>query len=456
MNNVFDNIKHIDEAGQVYWSARELSVAIGYKKYENFKPVINKAIRLCQQNGQSVEYHFPQVQEMITIGKGGNRKVESYHLSRYACLLVSMSLSSKKEMALPALEYFSGKQNIMLDSSQSVDAYTNTDVVFFSDPEGKLRVELVFDGDTVWTTQKRIAEIFQVDVRTVSYHINEILESGELNKYSVIQKSWITAADGKKYEMNVYNLDMIIAVGYRVNSYKATRFRQWATNTLSEFIRNGYVLDDERFKQGGKQVQVKFDQLLERIQEIRASERMAYQKITDIYATACDYQKNATTTQEFYAKVQNKLHWAITGKTAAEIVYSSADATKAHMGLTSWAQAPDGKVLKSDVTIAKNYLLQDQMKELNEIVSAYIDLAANRARRHIPTTMEQWAEFLDSFLTLSSYPILMDKGKVSALEARIKAYEEYDKFRVIQDREFLSDFDKEVLRLKDELGLFDE
>ncbi len=295
-----------------------------------------------------------------------------------------------------------------------------------------------------------------MDVRTVSYHINEILESGELNKYSVVQKSWITAADGKKYETNVYNLDMIIAVGYRVNSYKATRFRQWATNTLSEFIRNGYVLDDERFKQGGKQVQVKFDQLLERIQEIRASERVAYQKITDIYATACDYQKNATTTQEFYAKVQNKLHWAITGKTAAEIVYTSADATKAHMGLTSWAQAPDGKVLKSDVTIAKNYLHQEQMKELNEIVSAYIDLAANRARRHIPTTMEQWAEFLDSFLTLSSYPILMDKGKVSALEARIKAYEEYDKFRVIQDREFLSDFDKEVLRLKNEMGLFGE
>lgn len=247
-------------------------------------------------------------------------------------------------------------------------------------------------------------------MRTVSYHINEILESGELNKYSVIQKNWITADDGKRYETNVYNLDMIIAVGYRVNSYKATRFRQWATNTLSEYIRNGAVVDEERFKQGGKQIQVKFDQLLERIQEIRASERMAYQKITDIYATACDYQKDAAVTHDFYAKVQNKLHWAITGKTAAEIVYSSA---------------------------------------------AYLDLAANRARRHIPTTMEQWAEFLDSFLTLSSYPILLDKGKVSALEARLKAYEEYDKFRVIQDREFLSDFDKEVLRLKREMDLFD-
>ena len=452
MIKIFENIKHIDEAGQEYWLARELAIATGYTDYRNFSKVIDKAKSLCIQNKYEIADHFVEVNEMVAIGSGAMRKQNSYRLTRYACLLISMSLSSKKEMALPALEYFSGKQV----ASQNTDTYTNTDLVFFSDPEGKLRIELVFDGDTVWTTQKRIAEIFQVDVRTVSYHINEILESGELNKYSVVQKTWITATDGKKYETNIYNLDMIIAVGYRVNSYKATRFRQWATNTLSEFIRNGYVLDDERFKQGGKQVQVKFDQLLERIQEIRASERMAYQKITDIYATACDYQKNATTTQDFYAKVQNKLHWAITGKTAAEIVYTSADSTKAHMGLTSWAQAPDGKVLKSDVTIAKNYLHEEQMKELNEIVSAYIDLAANRARRHIPTTMEQWAEFLDSFLSLSSYPILLDKGKISALEARIKAYEEYDKFRVIQDREFLSDFDKEVLRLKDELGLFHE
>ena len=265
--------------------------------------------------------HFVEPIEMVAIGSGALGRQMYYRLSRYACLLISMSLSSKKENALPALEYFFGKQT----KSQLPDTYVDTDMVFFSDPEGKLRIELIFDGDTVWTTQKRMAEIFQVDVRTVSYHINEILESGELNRYSVIQKNWITAEDGKKYETNVYNLDMIIAVGYRVNSYKATRFRQWATNVLSEYIRNGAVLDDERFKQGGKQVQAKFDQLLERIQEIRASERMAYQKITDIYATACDYQKDATVTQDFYAKVQNKLHWAITGKTAAEIVYSSAD-----------------------------------------------------------------------------------------------------------------------------------
>ena len=232
MNKIFDSIRQMDEAGQEYWSARELASVIGYADYRNFSKIIDKAKVLCVQNNKSVEDHFVEVNEMVTIGSEAKRKLKSYHLSRYACLLISMSLSSRKENALPALEYFSGKQNLSSSSLQNADTYTNTDIVFFSDSEGKLRVELVFDGDTVWTTQKRIAEIFQVDVRTVSYHINEILNSGELNKYSVIQKSWITADDGKKYEMNVYNLDMIIAVGYRVNSYKATRFRQWATKYL--------------------------------------------------------------------------------------------------------------------------------------------------------------------------------------------------------------------------------
>ena len=218
MNKRFDSIRQMDEAGQEFWSARELASVIGYADYRNFSKIIDKAKVLCVQNNKSVEDHFVEVNEMVTIGSEAKRKLKSYHLSRYACLLISMSLSSKKENALPALEYFSGKQNLSSSSLQNADTYTNTDIVFFSDSEGKLRVELVFDGDTAWTTQKRIAEIFQVDVRTVSYHINEILNSGELNKYSVIQKSWITAEDGKKYEMNVYNLDMIIAVGYRVNS----------------------------------------------------------------------------------------------------------------------------------------------------------------------------------------------------------------------------------------------
>jgi hypothetical protein len=448
---IFEKICHKEQDGREYWLARELASATGYKDYRNFKSVVVKAISLCRNNNAKETDHFVECTEMVEVGSGAKRELASYRLTRYACLLVAMCMNAKKVQAIEALQYFSGKQKI----TKGVDLYKNTDLVFFSDPEGNLRVQLFFDGDTVWTTQKRIAEIFQVEVNTVSYHIGEIFATGELNKYSVVRKDWITAADGKKYETNLYNLDVIIAVGYRVNSYKATRFRQWATNTLSLYIKNGYVLDDDRFKYGNQLTDVKFEQLLERIREIRASERMAYQKITDIYATACDYQKDANETREFYAKVQNKLHWAIAGQTAAEIIYFNADASKLNMGLSTWAQAPDGKILKSDVAIAKNYLSEEHMRELNRIVEAYINLAETRAKNHRPTTMQQWAEFLDNFLTLASYPILMDKGKISALQAKLKAYEEYDKYRVIQDRLYMSDFDKEVKRLKDEMGLPD-
>ena len=447
--NIFDNIRHTDENSNEYWMARELATAIGYKDFRNFKGLIEKARKLCAQNNAKVEDHFVETTEMVGLGSGANRSVPSYRLTRYACLLISMCANSKKSQALTALQYFSGKQEI----SKGVEIYTDTDIVFFSDPEGNLRVQLFFDGETVWITQKRIAEIFQVEVSTVNYHLKNIFDSGELNRYSVIRKDWITADDGKPYETMLYNLDVIIAVGYRVNSYKATRFRQWATNTLSQYVKNGYVLDSDRFIHGNQLTDIKFEQLLERIREIRASERMAYQKITDIYATACDYQKDAVETREFYAKVQNKLHWAIVGQTAAEIIYNNVDATKLHMGLTTWAQAPDGKIMKSDVAIAKNYLSEEHMRELNRIVEAYINLAETRAKNHRPTTMQQWAEFLDNFLTLASYPILMDKGKVSALQAKLKAYEEYDKYRVVQDRMYLSDFDKEVKRLKGEMGI---
>lgn len=446
--NIFDKIRHTDEDGNEYWMARELATAIGYKDFRNFKGLIEKAQKLCTQNNAKTEDHFVEATEMVELGSGANRSVPSYRLTRYACLLIAMCANAKKSQALTALQYFSGKQEI----SKGVELYTDTDIVFFSDPEGNLRVQLFFDGETVWTTQKRIAEIFQVEVATVNYHLKKIFDSGELNRYSVIRKDWITADDGKPYETMLYNLDVIIAVGYRVNSYKATRFRQWATNTLSQYVKNGYVLDSDRFIHGNQLTDIKFEQLLERIREIRASERMAYQKITDIYATACDYQRDAVETREFYAKVQNKLHWAITGQTAAEIIYYNVDATKLHMGLTTWAQAPDGKIMKSDVSIAKNYLSEEHMRELNRIVEAYINLAETRAKNHRPTTMQQWAEFLDSFLTLASYPILMDKGKVSALQAKLKAYEEYDRYRVIQDRMYMSDFDKEVKRLKDEMG----
>jgi hypothetical protein len=258
-----------------------------------------------------------------------------------------------------------------------------------------------------------------------------------------------TAGDGKTYSAQYYNLDAIIAVGYRVNSYQATQFRIWATKTLREFIIKGFVMDDERLKRG-KRVLGKdyFEELLERIREIRASERRFYQKITDIYALSVDYSADAPLTKEFFATVQNKLHWAITGQTAAELIYASADATKIYMGLTTWKHAPGGKILKSDITVAKNYLNEAHVKELNRIVSAYLDLAENRAERGILMKMADWVKFLHRFLELSNYPILQDKGKVSALEARLKAEGEYEVYRRRQDAEYISDFDREIKRIE--------
>jgi hypothetical protein len=293
-----------------------------------------------------------------------------------------------------------------------------------------------------------LAGLFNVKVPAVSKHLKNIFESGELEEDSVVSILETTAPDGKNYKTKYYNLDAIIAVGYRVNSYQATQFRIWATKTLKEFIIKGFVLDDERLKQGKHFGKDYFDELLERIREIRASERRFYQKIADIYALSADYDKNAPITQEFFATVQNKLHWAITGKTAAEIIYDSADAEKIYMGLTSWKQAPDGKILKSDVSVAKNYLSEAHIRELNRIVTAYLDLAENRAERQIVMKMEDWVQFLHNFLELSNYPILKDKGKVSALEAKLKAEQEFETYRKKQDREYVSDFDREIKRIQ--------
>lgn len=443
--DTFNSIKQTDANGKSFWNSRSLSKAMDYSEYGKFKRVIEKAMSVCQENQQTTTDHFAHASDMVEVGSGAFRQVDCYHLSQYACLLIAMQADGRKEQTLKAIQYFSGK----VENEQALDIREAADLIFYSDSAGNLRVELTFDGDTLWTTQSRMAEIFKVDVRTISYHLQQIFDSGELNRYSVIRKHWITAADGKKYNVQFYNLDAIIAVGYRVtSSTKATQFRIWATQVLSEFIRKGFVMDDERFKKGDQWSEEHFEILLERIREIRASERMLYQKITDIYATANDYHQDAITTKEFYAKVQNKLHWAICGQTAAEIIYSHADATKINMGLTAWKLAPDGKVLKSDVAIAKNYLSEAHMKELNQIVSAYLDLAENRARRRIETTMENWAVFLDSFLELSSYPILLDKGKITAEQAKIKAYAEYDKYRIVQDRVYLSDFDKEMERIR--------
>jgi hypothetical protein len=326
--------------------------------------------------------------------------------------------------------------------------------LFYTGNDGKVNIEVFLKDETVWLTQKAMGLLFGVESHTITYHLKEIFRSGELDERVTTRKIRAVQNEGKRQvtrQLDFYNLDAIISVGYRVNSYQATQFRIWATKTLKEFIIKGFVLDDERLKQG-KQVFGKdyFDELLERIREIRASERRFYQKITDIYALSADYDKNAPITKEFFATVQNKLHWAITGKTAAEIVYDSADATKIHMGLTNWKHAPDGKILKSDVSIAKNYLNKAHIKELNQIISAYLDLAENRAQRQILMKMADWIEFLHSFLELSNYPILQDKGKVGALEAKLKAGQEYEEYRVTQDRDFISDFDKEIQRIKGE------
>ncbi|MGB3198594.1 MAG: virulence RhuM family protein [Saprospiraceae bacterium] len=298
--------------------------------------------------------------------------------------------------------------------------------------------------DSFWLTQKAICVLFNKAKSTISEHLKQIFESKELDENSVVRNFRTTAADGKTYNTTFYNLKAVLAVGYRVNSAEATQFRIWASNTLQEFIIKGFVMDDERLKQGKHFGKDYFDEMLERIREIRSSERRFYQKITDIYALSIDYDKNSITTKEFYATVQNKLHWAITGKTAAEIIYTEADATKIYMGLKTWKAAPDGKILKSDVSIAKNYLNEAHIQELNRIVSAYLDLAENNAQRGIAFTMEHWVRFLDNFLQLSEYPLLTNKGKVSMLEAKLKAEQEYDLFRVTQDNLYESDFDKAI------------
>ena len=317
-------------------------------------------------------------------------------------------------------------------------------ILLFSTTDKKAKVSVFFQDGTFWLTQKAMAELFGVNVPAISKHLKNIFETGELEAISVVSKMETTASDGKNYETTFYRLEAILAVGYRVNSAQATDFRKWATQTLNEFIIKGFVMDDERLKQGKSFGQDYFDELLERIREIRSSERRFYQKITDIYALSTDYDKNSPQTKDFFAAVQNKLHWAITGQTAAEIIYTEADATKLYMGLKIWKAAPDGKILKTDVAVAKNYLSHQHVTELNRIVSAYLDLAENNAQRGIAFNMQQWVKFIDGFLELSNYPILKDKGRVSMLEAKLKAEEEYDKFRVLQDKTYESDFDREI------------
>ena len=326
-----------------------------------------------------------------------------------------------------------------------------TNFLFYSSSDGSIKVQVAVGDETVWASQKGMSELFDVDVRTINEHLQNIFKSSELDEISVIRKFRITASDGKNYDTKFYNLDAIISVGYRVNSYKATQFRKWATTVLREYLIKGYVLNDDRLKQGsqlfGKDY---FDDLLERIREIRASERRFYQKITDIYSQcSIDYDKNSPLTKQFYAHVQDKLHYAIHGHTSAELVELRADASKPNMGLYTYKNmGKQGKVTKLDVTVGKNYLNQEELDNMNRLVSMYLDTAENFARRHKSMTMKDWAERIDGFLEFNAYDVLKNFGVVKRDSAKRHALAEYEKFRVIQDIEFKSDFDNVVDEIK--------
>ena len=313
-------------------------------------------------------------------------------------------------------------------------------------------IEMRYEDEDIWLTQKMMATLYDVDVRTINEHIKKIYSDSELEEDATIRNFRIVQTEGSRQvtrDTKHYNLQMIIAVGFKVNNERAVQFRKWANGIVKDYTIKGWVMDDERLKRGTYLTEKYFDEQLERIREIRASERKFYQKITDLYATAIDYDKNSATTRRFYATVQNKMHYAVHGHTAAELIVERADHEKEHMGLTTWADAPEGKIKKSDVTVAKNYLSQDEMKQLNRMVTAYLDFAESMTLRHIPLTMQDWEKRLNSFIEMFDYGILQDAGKVTAEIAKLHAETEFEKYRVIQDRLFMSDFDRYMLELEE-------
>ena len=455
MQSDFELIKKTDADGKNYWSARELSNVMGYSTWQKFNRVLNKALQVAQSRGMNISEHFNQTVEMVKLGSGTFRKVDNWHLSRLACLIIAENADSKKPQVQTARQYFKEQT----PATVLIESQVSSRILLYKTNQGETRIEVVFNSETFWLSQKRMADLYGVDVRTVSYHLSQIYESGELKEEATIRKIGIVQMEGER-EVNrpqmLYNLDAIIAVGYRVNSYQATQFRIWATAVLKELIIKGFVLDDERLKQGKHFGKDYFDDLLERIREIRTSERRYYQKITDVYAEcSADYDAKAETTKLFFKMVQNMMHWAVTHQTAAEIIYTRADAKMPHMGLTTWKNAPDGRVQKSDTIIAKNYLSDAEVTSLNRLSNAFLDVAEDRADRQLVMTMADWKKELESFLEYYRYDILENTGTISAEEAKEKAYAEYDKFRIVQDREYLSDFDQEIKKWR-ENGLFDD
>ncbi|MBE6201454.1 MAG: cell filamentation protein Fic [Rikenellaceae bacterium] len=442
LQSPFEQLREVDTEGKEWWNSRKLARVMGYGKYWNFERVIAKAQAWVTQKGYHLKEHFVEFIELAELGSGAVREVTSVRLSRTACMAIAMNADQKKDMVKVAQEYFSAT----LTDDVAVRSMEST-ILLYKGAKGKAQVQVIFDTNTFWLSQQRMAELFGVTVPTINYHLDQINQSGEIHLSDAIRK--IRIPSGKwSGEVMMYNLDVVIAVGYRVNSYEATQFRIWSTQILKEFLTKGFVLDDERLK--GKNVfgADYFDDLLDRIREIRLSERRYYQKITDIYSEcSSDYDKNSETTKLFFKTVQNMMHYAATQQTAAEIIYNRADAERPHMGLTTWKNAPDGRVIKSDVMVAKNYLSEQEVDVLNRLSSAFIDLAELRARDHILMTMADWRDVLGRYLELNDRGLLPDAGSVTHEQAEEKALTEYEKFRVIQDREILSDFDHQLKTL---------
>lgn len=442
MRPTFDAIRRTDENNKEYWSSRDLCNAMGYSTNWKFQNVINKAIAVANQKGMKIDDHFNQTVDMVKLGSGAYRKVNIFRLSRMACMIIAENADGKKPLVQQAREFFSQS----VSTTELIQNSLESNILLYKTAQGETRIEVIFNNETFWMSQKRMADLFGVDRATIAYHLSQIYESGELTKEATCRKIQQVQLEGERDVERTplfYNLDTIIAVGYRVNSYQATQFRIWATSVLKEFIIKGYVLDDERLKQGRHFGKDYFDDLLERIREIRTSERRYYQKITDVYAEcSADYDAKSESTKLFFKMVQNMMHLAVTHHTAAEIVFNRADAEQPHMGLTTWEKAPNGRVQKSDTIVAKNYLSDTELKQLNGITTSFLDFAETRAQRHIITTMEDWRKRLAQFLAAMDYEANPSAGTVSQDEARAKAYGEYEKYKLIQDRSYISDFDR--------------
>lgn len=445
LQSPFDTIKETDNEGREWWNSRKLARLLGYQKYWNFERLMDKAAAFLQQEkGLNLSEHMVETMEMAQLNNGGWREVTSIRLSKTACLAIVANADQKKPLVKTGREYFTSNM-----STNELVTSVEGNVLMYRSTTGKVNVSVLFSNENFWLSQQRMAALFNVTVQDISYHLIQIGESGEVQLSEAIKKILIPSDNCDNAGVTMYNLDVIIAVGYRVNSYEATQFRIWAREVLKQYIIKGYVMDDERLKGKDPFGEDYFEELLERIREIRTSERRYYQKITDIYAEcSIDYDKESETTRTFYKTVQNMMHYAVTHQTAAEIVYDRVNAEKPHMGLMTWKNAPDGRVVKSDVTIAKNYLSEQEVDELNLLTTAFLDIAERRARRHVLTTMVEWKQVLEQYLKATDADVLPDAGTVSHEEAEAKAFGEYEKFRRIQDRTLLSDFDKFIEELQ--------